>query len=558
MRLRTKYALVFLALVLVLGSVLFVSTEQFKRQLIQQEQAEIDRTANLTAGQVDGAVENRVEYVRGFAGRAGTSTRSATTANLRAFLRGSNFYAAQFIAPNGTIIAFEGEVDEQQAQESIGQNVSDRQYVQRLQIPEVSTVVAAPERSADGNFTAVKIGSKVLASDGNGSTEVVGFFVGAIRLDSARLFTAKEALETGNQTVEIVGENTGGTTLTLDPKGDSFDQTIAASATIESTGWELTVRRDRSRLTERLGTLRAVQSAGLGMVFLSFVLLGVWEYRTNLRQTRRLLEGFTELESGNYDHEVDLEAAEEWRQMSDGFNQLASGLERREEQIREREQQLSVVNRVLRHNLKNEMTVIQGHAEMLPMLDSRDRREDTLETITETAQRLLSHSQKARHIDSAIESTKEGTKPIDCSQVVAKVCQSVSGDYPEVELETEVDEDLDVVAISALEYGVQSIVENAFEHNDNDDPWVRVWTDVEDGTVELSVADNGPGIPAHEIEVLERGTETGLEHGSGVGLWLAYWIVKRSEGTLRFVRRDPTGTIVTIQLPQATATSDAE
>ncbi len=557
MRLRTKYALVFLAVMLVLGSVLFVSTEQFKQQLIEQEQQEVDRTANLTAGQVNSAVENRVEYVRGFAGRTDTSNRSAVRQNLRAFVRGSNFYAAQFIHPNGTIIAFEGHVDESQARETVGRNVSDRQYVKRLQIDQVSTVIATPERSADGNFTAVRIGSEVLTSDGSGEIELAGFLVGAIRLDSARLFAAKQPLETERQTVEITGKNASGATLTLDGEEESFDQSIDSTAAIEATDWQLTMRRDRSQLTERLGTLRAVQSAGLGMVFLSFVLLGVWEYRTNLRQTRRLLDGFAELESGNYDHEVELEAAEEWRQMSDGFNELASGLERREEKIREREQQLSVVNRVLRHNLKNEMTVIQGQAELIPVFDDEERREDILDTITETAERLLSHSEKARHIDSAIESAKEGTTAIDCSGVVDKVCESVSGDYPEVELETEVGEDLEVDAISALEYGVQSIVENAFEHNDSDDPWVRVWTEVDDGTVKLSVADNGPGIPAHEIEVLERGTETGLEHGSGVGLWLSYWIVKRSEGTLRFVQRDPTGTVVTIELPRASGDEEA-
>jgi hypothetical protein len=38
---------------LVLSGVLFVSTEQFKRQLIEQEQRDVDNTTALTAAQID-------------------------------------------------------------------------------------------------------------------------------------------------------------------------------------------------------------------------------------------------------------------------------------------------------------------------------------------------------------------------------------------------------------------------------------------------------------------------------------------------------------------------
>jgi len=38
--------------------------------------------------------------------------------------------------------------------------------------------------------------------------------------------------------------------------------------------------------------------------------------------------------------------------------------------------------------------------------------------------------------------------------------------------------------------------------------------------VKLCIADDGPGIGADELDVFERGEETDLAHGSGLGLWL--------------------------------------
>ncbi len=550
MRLRTKYALALLVTMLVLGSVLFVSTEQFKRQIIDQEQRDIENTTALTAKQIDESILTRIDYVRWFAARPAVSNVPRAESNLQSFLDGSNFYAAQFVAPNGTILAFEGEVNESQAKQAVGTNVSDRAYIKEVTQPLSGTVISDPERSGD-NLTIVTISSKVTEATGDENQELKGILVGAIEIDVSGFFIAKEPLETRRQTVSITGENATGGEVTLDGAERSFDRTLTGTATIETTGWEVTVSRDREELTGRLSTLRAVQAGGLFIVLLAFVSLGVWEYRTNLRQTRRLLDGFTELERGNYNHTVELESAEEWRQMSDGFNELASGLEQREDELREREQQLSVVNRVLRHNLKNEMTVIQGHAEMMPVLEEKERREETLETIRETVERLLSSSKKARHINDAIDSADGGKKSIDCSQVVQHSVERITTDYPDVTVRVDVPEGVEVVAISALQYAIDSIVENAFEHNESEAPTVEVWAEVSDDTVEIRVADDGPGIPSHEIEVLEKGTETGLEHGSGVGLWLAYWIVKRSDGRLRFTRCDPTGTIVTIELDRA-------
>jgi signal transduction histidine kinase len=66
--------------------------------------------------------------------------------------------------------------------------------------------------------------------------------------------------------------------------------------------------------------------------------------------------------------------------------------------------------------------------------------------------------------------------------------------------------------------------------------------------VRLTVADDGPGIPKAEIEVIEEGQETPLEHASGLGLWLVQHVVEQSGGDVEFEVED--GTRVHLTLPQ--------
>jgi signal transduction histidine kinase len=66
----------------------------------------------------------------------------------------------------------------------------------------------------------------------------------------------------------------------------------------------------------------------------------------------------------------------------------------------------------------------------------------------------------------------------------------------------------------------------------------------------VTVADDGPGIPEHELAVL-TGDEpiTQLSHGSGLGLWLVIWLAESYGGHVRF--GDDGGTTVTVTIPRA-------
>lgn len=117
-----------------------------------------------------------------------------------------------------------------------------------------------------------------------------------------------------------------------------------------------------------------------------------------------------------------------------------------------------------------------------------------------------------------------------------------------------------VYGSNALGEAIEELLANAVEHNDSADPtvWVRTDGDSADGTSDgrfltLEIADDGPGLPEMEREVFEAGSETPLQHSSGLGLWLARLVVEDLGGEMTVDDREPRGTVVTVRLPRAAA-----
>jgi len=103
-----------------------------------------------------------------------------------------------------------------------------------------------------------------------------------------------------------------------------------------------------------------------------------------------------------------------------------------------------------------------------------------------------------------------------------------------------------------LAHVLDNLVENAVVHNDAPTPVVTVGARATDTGIEVSVADNGPGIPSTERAVVETGDEDALAHGSGLGLWAVKWGAVQLGGELAFEDRKPRGTVVMIAIPTET------
>jgi signal transduction histidine kinase len=204
--------------------------------------------------------------------------------------------------------------------------------------------------------------------------------------------------------------------------------------------------------------------------------------------------------------------------------------------LSERSERLTVLNRVLRHNLSNDLTSVIGSLQYF--LETADDEEDAelARMGIERAWALSDVSEKLRRVDDVLErAEREGTAWHDLATVVESTVEELRQTYPAVTFTVSTEPDVVAEATTGVADAVFDVVENACKHNDAVDPEVAVTVATEgDGAVSVTVVDNGPGIPEHELRPIRRGEETALNHGSSVSLWFVTWVVELSGGDVVF------------------------
>lgn len=223
------------------------------------------------------------------------------------------------------------------------------------------------------------------------------------------------------------------------------------------------------------------------------------------------------------------------------------------ERVRSLNKLLAVLQRVLRHNLRNEVTVILGYLEHLETASVDGDQRQCFRTIREHTHRVGRLSETAQSLKRVWE--VDELVQIDVVAVVEESVAVVEANHPDVDVRTDVPDSAAVVAHPKFDLALTEALENAVVHNDVDETDVTAAVSRRDGgdggPVDVRVADTGSGIPPLEKAVLEQPYEEPLRHASGLGLWLIYWIVRKSGGDLRFEDNEPTGTVVRMRL-QAT------
>jgi signal transduction histidine kinase len=215
-----------------------------------------------------------------------------------------------------------------------------------------------------------------------------------------------------------------------------------------------------------------------------------------------------------------------------------------------RRQRLAVLNRIVRHNLRNQAGVIKANTEVVADELSDGRLLDHLDTATASVDSLTALSKKAKTIETVLGDGGE-TTTLSLKALLDETVAESAERWPAASVSVRECADAQIeIDRQALIFVLRNLVENAVEHADT--PTVRLSATVDKTArypVTLTVSDDGPGIPDSEIEVLESGAETPLKHGSGIGLWVTNWAVRELGGELGFPERGPDGTTVAVRLP---------
>lgn len=203
-----------------------------------------------------------------------------------------------------------------------------------------------------------------------------------------------------------------------------------------------------------------------------------------------------------------------------------------------------VLGRILRHNVRNDLSVIRGRATLLEETGS-PAVVDHAVSIVDTADDILSTAASAAEIREVVDRRRESTT-VELSALVEPPVREVIAAHPEAEISIQELPDRQLTVHPCFEYAVYHAVENSVKHNEGH-KCAEVRVSQSEDYMTIEVEDNGDGVPPSELEPLSSHEETQLVHGSGAGLWILDRVVRYSGGSVVF-DADGTGTTVRMTL----------
>jgi len=213
---------------------------------------------------------------------------------------------------------------------------------------------------------------------------------------------------------------------------------------------------------------------------------------------------------------------------------------------------VSIVNHLLRHDLRNDLTTISGYADLAA---EDGERGDAVEVIARTASEGVDRIEEASAVaDALLGDTDLGR--VDLTDAVRRVTAGFA-DRSVVTVETDLNDEAPIAATVGVRSIVDNLIENAVEHG-GAEPTVRVTVRDGDETVTLTVDDDGPGLPPDR-----RGPLTAGDDEDG-GLWLVATLAAEYGGDVTVGESDLGGARFVVSFPRfdparsAATTADAD
>lgn len=212
---------------------------------------------------------------------------------------------------------------------------------------------------------------------------------------------------------------------------------------------------------------------------------------------------------------------------------------RREERLERQSRHLELLNRVLRHDVRNDMQyiVLMGDALKEEVDDGETR--DVLETLVDNAEHAVELTKTVRDLVEVV--TANGEQPLEPQRLDRTVMDELEAvsESTEVRVDAEPVPPVRVEADDMLGSVFRNLFQNAVEHNDEGVPELEISVRESAEEVILQIADDGPGIPEEVRSDLFGRNERGLQSdGTGVGLYLVDTLVDRYGGEIDLLETD--------------------
>ncbi len=228
-------------------------------------------------------------------------------------------------------------------------------------------------------------------------------------------------------------------------------------------------------------------------------------------------------------------------------------------QIERQRNELSVLNWLIRHEIRNDASVILGWTSALEADSPSEQR--SLDRIEDAGNHIVTLTESVGELISTLGDEQTELDAVQLGAVLDAEVTHLRENYESASVS--VTGDASGVAVKANQFlgtVLRNILLNAVNHNDTDTPSIEVdvhtpvagdtdpKTTTEDGAeqeyVWVDIADNGPGIPAETKAHVTEKAYSGDADGTGIGLYLVTKFIQQYEGEIRIEDSSPRGTVV--------------
>ncbi len=223
-----------------------------------------------------------------------------------------------------------------------------------------------------------------------------------------------------------------------------------------------------------------------------------------------------------------------------------------EQRLTEQRDDLGIINGILRHDIRNDLQLIQSYADLIGEQVDGDIADD-LGVIKESVGNAIALTETTGDLTEVMLGPEREPERVSLRDSLGAEFDAVRASYPDasVTLAGSIPE-TDVLADELLDSVFRNLLKNAIQHNDKGVPDVTVEAGTERGFCVVRIADNGPGIPDDQKEEIFGKSEKGLESsGTGVGLYLVRSLLESYGGGVRVEDNEPVGSVFVVRVPIA-------
>jgi signal transduction histidine kinase len=224
--------------------------------------------------------------------------------------------------------------------------------------------------------------------------------------------------------------------------------------------------------------------------------------------------------------------------------------ERYRQQLETKSEQLEALNRVIRHDIRNDRMVVRAWSEELQdYIDEEGQA--ALDRVLRKSRHVIELTDIARDVVESLTAEEPAElEPVALREVLQSELATVPDSHPTATYR--VSGEIPAVSVQAIEMlssVFRNLFENAVQPNDESSPEITVSCIEDDETVRVRIADNGPGIPDGQKEAVFRKDKKGFgSTRTGIGLYLVHTLTEQYGGRVWVEDNDPNGAVCVVEL----------